>query len=144
MCVCVCVRVHACTCAWVQSGGEREVWEGVGRARKGWKWSGRGGGSGVSVDHPLSSHSLYSTTHFHPWRRRPSSQCWGETASHSLTGQAVHPSTRICPLQARGGQARGLDDHLTPGYHLGLLSRGHLEGPAGPSLPHQGQSQCST
>lgn len=112
-CVCACVCVHACVrvhvCVFMHArvrgcnpgGGEREVGEGVSWARKGWKWSGRGCGSGVSMDHPLSSHSLYSTTHCIPGEAvSPASVGERQGATVSWGKLCIHP--HASPLSRRG------------------------------------------
>lgn len=97
------------------------------------------GRSGVSVAHLLLSHLLclqYNT--FIP-RVAVSSAGVGESRETQSHRAALGSATRVSPLQVRG-----LDDHLAPGYHLGLLSQGTMEGRSGPRLPHEEQPQLST
>ena len=128
-CVCSCILVHA---GAVQRR-KREGREGVSQGRKGCRWLRWTEGVGVSVAHLLSSHLLYNTTRSSP-ECPISSAGAGESQETQSHRAALCSATLVSPLQVSG-----LDDHLAPGYHLGLLSQGTVKGRSGPRLPHEEQ-----
>ena len=90
------------------------------------------GRSGVTVAHLLSSRLLYHTTLSSPeW---PSVQLVLERDRRQFHKAALCSATLVSPFQTRE-----LDDHLAPGYHLGLLSQGTMERWSGPRLSYEEQ-----
>lgn len=127
----VCVFMHTLVCRCSPAGEEgREGSSQPGKEKL--EVAQVDGRSGVTVAHLLSSRLLYHTTLSSPeW---PSVQPVLERDRRQSHRAALCSATLVSPFQARG-----LDDHLAPGYHLGLLSQGTMEGRSGPRLPHKEQ-----
>lgn len=118
----VCVFMHTCAHRCSPAGEEgREGRSQPGEERL--EVAQVDGRSGVSVAHLLLFHLLYLQYNTFIPRVAVSSAGVGESRETQSHRAALGSATRVSPLQVRG-----LDDHLAPGYHLGLLSQGTMGG----------------